>query len=222
MIDPLPNSHKEKTEESTEQSALATRPMLPPRNKRKKPKNRLPHLDDKDEYIDEYIDDDIEYGDDDDNENLKDVDVEDEADFDYAGAMQSMSSILAGAMSTITRYIPSSIPFLGRINDFNFQYDNDIDEPMARSTTPRGELRKPKKPLVQFYEDDYVNDNVDDNDKLNRWYNPFMYLGDDAAMTTAAPTSTEASFFNWFGSGDDPKEPVTETATEANSSKCYK
>lgn len=191
--------------------------MLPPRNKKKKHKNRLPHHSDEEEYVDEYIDEDIEDYDADDN--VKDVDGEDDEGFNYAEAMESMSSVLTGAMSTIGSYIPSSIPFFGRLNGFNFQDYNDIDEPTARSTTPRGELRKPKKPMIQFYEDDYVADNNGDNDKLNRWYNPFLYLGQDATTTTPAPTSTDAGFFNWFGNSDDSKETVTEATTEVNSSE---
>lgn len=131
------------------------------------------------------------------------------------GAFQSMSGIFEGAIDSVSHYMPvmPSIPYLEKLGLANGKkHDKDIRR-RQRSTTPHGDLRKPKKPLVQFYEDDYL----DSEDKLNRWYNPFMMM----AETTMEPSTTTAGsiFSNWLGgSSDDSKESI-ETTTVKDSSE---
>lgn len=158
-------------------------------------------------------DDDDEYNENDDDDAEKDDD-DDGDGMDYAGAFQSMSGIFEGVMSSVSQYMPS-MPYLKNFQSFGFSDDTDDKVRHQRSTTPRGDLRKPKKPMIQFYEDDYVTNDADD--KLNRWYNPFMLMADDVTTTTEAPSTTASSLFNWLGGGVS-KESVEETTTE-NSSK---
>lgn len=132
--------------------------------------------------------------------------------------MQSMGGIFNGAFSTMGKLIPS-FPSFGSWGGFGSEDSNEVHERPERSTTPRADLRKPKKPAVQFYEDDYVTNDLEESEKLNRWYNPFVF-GSTAEETTTplAPSSTAASFFSWFsGADDEVKETVTEAVTEGSS-----
>lgn len=177
MIDPLPDSHKEKTEnirksEAGEKTKSTTAKKK--KTKKTKKKRRRPASND---------DDDIEY-----------------EEYDYAASMQNMGGIFNGAFSAMGKFIPS-FPSFGSWGGFDTEDSNEEHQRTERSTTPRAELRKPKKPAVQFYEDDYVTNDLEESEseKLNRWYNPFVFGSTGEETTTPlVPSSTAASFFSWF------------------------
>lgn len=151
------------------------------------------------------------------NKNSKDYNdrIEDYEDDDYS--MPDFKGFFSDMFSSVGSYMPS-IPFInGNEEDEEDDVDdgNKLDE--GRSTTPRGELRKPKKPSYKYYKD-YLLSNVEEVEKRKHWYNPFFYDSseDDTSTTPLTPTTTESGFFDWFmGSGEELTQSTQASATEA-------
>lgn len=141
--------------------------------------------------------------------------IGDDDDDDYY-SMPDFGNFFNYAFSSVSQYMPS-VPFF----DENNENDLDRDEEEGRSTTPRIELRKPKKPSIKYYKD-YFSSNMDEVEKRKRWYNPFFYdSSEDGVSTTplaTITTTTPAGFFNWFmGSGEEVTESSIEVSTTETS-----
>lgn len=142
--------------------------------------------------------------------------VEDYEDDDYS--MPDFGGFFSDMFSSVGNYVPFFQFFSGDGGDENdIDNENIVDE--GRSTTPRIELRKPKKPSNKYYKD-YFTSSMEEAEKRRRWYNPFFYDSseEDASTTPLAPTTTESGFLDWImGSGEEATEsPQTSSASDTS------
>lgn len=109
-----------------------------------------------------------------------------------------------------------SLPLFGQNNDESDYIQ--IEE--GRATTPRMDLRRPKTKKTSRFSNSFYSHRIGAEEKTNQWYNKFFYgsMEDDATTTPITPSTTEASYFNWFGDSNEENVEATTISDQSNQS----